>query len=46
MLHQAIQEVVGDRFPVTYEEATYLSALRAHRVLGPYSDTTDLLDYA
>lgn len=45
MLHQAIQDVVSDRFPVTYEEAIYLSALRAHGVLGSYSEATDLLDY-
>jgi len=45
MLHQAIQDVVGDRFPVTYEEAIYLCALRAHGVLGSYSEATDLLDY-
>lgn len=42
---QAIDDVVSDRFPVTYEESVYLAALRAHVTLGEYSDSVNMTDY-
>lgn len=46
VLHQAIDDVVSDRFPVTVTEAVYLAALRAQVVLGSLSDQSDLVDYS
>ena len=45
LLIQAIDDVVSDRFPVTYEEAVHLAALRAHVTLGEYSDSINMTDY-
>lgn len=42
---QAIDDVVSDRFPVTYEESVHLAALRAHVTLGEYSDSINMMDY-
>lgn len=42
---QAIDDVVSDRFPVTYEEAVHLAALRAHVTLGEYNDSINMTDY-
>lgn len=42
---QAIDDVVSDRFPVTYEEAVHLAALRAHVTLGEHSDSINMMDY-
>eukprot|EP00118_Oscarella_pearsei_P025077 m.307450 g.307450 ORF g.307450 m.307450 type:complete len:2013 (+) comp42307_c0_seq1:102-6140(+) len=36
VFHQAIDDVVNDRFPVTFDEAVYLAALRAHVELGEF----------
>jgi len=45
LLHQAIDDVVGDRYPVSLSEAIYLAALRAQSVMGGFSQDTDLMDY-
>ena len=45
LVHQAIDDVVSDRFPVAYSEAVYLAGLRAQVILGPSSDEVDLMDY-
>jgi myosin-7 len=44
VFHQAIDDVVNDRFPVSYEEAVYLAALRAHVELGEYQEY-QIFDY-
>lgn len=45
LLHQAIDDVVCDRYPVTVAEAVYLGALRAQVVLGGFNEDTNLTDY-
>ena len=45
VLHQAIDDVVSDRFPVSVSEAVYLAALRAQVVLGTVSEQSNLVDY-
>ena len=45
LLHQAIDDVVSDRYPVTISEAVYLAALRAQVVLGKFSEDTNLTVY-
>lgn len=45
LLHQAIDDVVSDRYPLTTAEAVYLSALRAQVVLGGFNEDADLMDY-
>lgn len=45
LLHQAIDDIVSDRFPVSASEAVYLAALRAQVTLGSYSDDNALVDY-
>ena len=45
LLHQAIDDVVSDRYPVNNSEAVYLAALRAQVVLGKFSEDTNLTDY-
>jgi myosin-7 len=45
LLHQAIDDVVSDRFPLSLSEAVYLAGLRAQVVLGPYGERIDLVDY-
>lgn len=45
LLHQAIDDVVSDRYPVSLSEAIYLAALRAQAVMGGFSQDTDLMDY-
>jgi hypothetical protein len=45
LLHQAIDDVVCDRFPVTVPEALYLASLRAQVVLGGFSEDANLTDY-
>ncbi len=45
LIHQAIDDVVSDRFPVSVAEAAYLAGLRAQAILGPPSDEVDLMDY-
>ena len=44
LLHQAIDDLVSDRFPVNLSEAVYLAALRAQVVLGT-TEEVDLMDY-
>ena len=44
LLHQAIDDVVSDRYPISLTEAVYLAALRAQVVLG-FSSNTNLTDY-
>ena len=46
VLHQAIDDVVSDRFPVSLAEAVYLAALRAQCVLGSFSEQINLVDYS
>ena len=45
LLHQAIDDVVSDRYPVAISEAVYLAALRAQVTLGKFSEDTNLTDY-
>ena len=45
LLHQAIDDVVSDRYPITVSEAVYLAALRAQVTLGKFSEDTNLTDY-
>lgn len=45
LLHQAIDDVVSDKYPVNISEAVYLAALRAQVVLGKFSEDTNLTDY-
>ena len=45
LLHQAIDDVVSDRYPVTISEAVYLAALKAQVTLGKFSEDTNLTDY-
>lgn len=45
LLHQAIDDVVSDRYPITAPEATYLASLRAQVVLGGFSEDANLTDY-
>ena len=45
LLHQAIDDVVSDRFPVTLTEAIYLASLRAQVVLGGFNEDANLVDY-
>ena len=45
LLHQAIDDVVSDRYPVTPAEAVYLASLRAQVVLGGFSEDANLTDY-
>ena len=45
LLHQAIDDVVSDRYPVSISEAVYLAALRAQVTLGKFSEDTNLTDY-
>lgn len=45
LLHQAIDDVVSDRYPINLTEAIYLAALRAQVVLGGFSPDTNLTDY-
>ncbi len=45
LLHQAIDDVVSDRFPVTSAEAIYLASLRAQVILGGFNEDTNLVDY-
>ena len=45
LLHQAIDDVVSDRYPVSISEAVYLAALRAQVTLGKFSEDTNLMDY-
>lgn len=45
LLHQAVDDVVGDRYPVTVNEAVYLASLRAQAVLGGYNEEANLTDY-
>lgn len=45
LLHQAIDDVVSDRYPISLTEAVYLAALRAQVVLGAFSPDTNLTDY-
>ena len=45
LLHQAIDDVVSDRYPVSSSEAVYLAALRAQVVLGGFNEDADLMDY-
>ena len=39
-----IDDVFNDRFPLSYEEAVYLTALRAHVELGEFQDN-HYMDY-
>ena len=43
-LSQVIDDIFNDRFPLTYEEAVYLTALRAHVELGEFQDN-HYMDY-
>ncbi len=45
-LHQAIDDIVSDRFPVSVTEAVYLAALRSQVVLGSVSEQSNLTDYS
>lgn len=45
LLHQAIDDVVSDRFPITPPEVVYLAALRAQVVLGGFNEDANLTDY-
>lgn len=45
LLHQAIDDVVSDRYPVSVTEAVYLASLRAQVVLGGYNQDANLTDY-
>lgn len=45
LLHQAIDDVISDRYPLSSSEAIYLAALRAQVVLGGFNEDTDLMDY-
>ena len=45
LLHQAIDDVVSDRYPISPTEAVYLASLRAQVVLGGFSEDTNLVDY-
>ncbi len=45
LLHQAVDDVVSDRFPVSPSEAIYLASLRAQVVLGGFNEEADLVDY-
>lgn len=45
LLHQAVDDVVGDRYPVTVNEAVYLASLRAQAVLGGFNEEANLTDY-
>jgi len=38
LLHQAMDDVVSDRFPLSPEEAAFLAALRAQATLGDFAD--------
>eukprot|EP00800_Vazella_pourtalesii_P006621 TRINITY_DN1866_c1_g1_i1.p1 TRINITY_DN1866_c1_g1~~TRINITY_DN1866_c1_g1_i1.p1 ORF type:complete len:833 (-),score=245.32 TRINITY_DN1866_c1_g1_i1:10-2508(-) len=44
ILYQVIDDVFNDRFPLSYEEAVYLTALRAHVELGEFQDN-HYMDY-
>lgn len=45
LLHQAIDSVVSDRYPLSPAEATYLASLRAQVVLGGFNEDANLTDY-
>ena len=45
LLHQSIDDVLSDRYPVSISEAVYLAALRAQVTLGKFSEDTNLTDY-
>ena len=45
LLHQAVEDVASDRFPINMKEVLYLVALRAQAALGNPSETIGLLDY-
>ena len=45
LLHQSIDDVVCDRYPVSVGEAVYLAALRAQVVLGGFNEDANLTDY-
>ena len=45
LLHQSIDDVVSDRYPISISEAVYLAALRAQVTLGKFSEDTNLTDY-
>ena len=45
LLHQAIDDVASDRFPVTLSEAVYLAGLRSQAALHDYHDDIEPADY-
>lgn len=45
LLHQAIDDVVSDQYPLTPTEAVYLAALRSQVVLGGFNEEANLTDY-
>ena len=45
LLHQAIDDMASDRFPVTLSEAIYLAGLRSQATLHDYHDDLQSSDY-
>ena len=45
LLHQAIEDVVSDRYPISLPETINLAALRAQVVLGGMSRDRDFMEY-
>lgn len=45
VFHQAIDDVLNDRFPVTYDEAVYLTALRAQVDIGDFDSASSMNKY-